>query len=110
MWELSLTMKYEDYPLEEGRTTILKTLVNDLEESLKDVFTGTEDQVEYTEIPGTKEQSASLRWFEEQRYRITASKCKTAYSCGKSFYVKEEKHVQGSSITGYRISFGTQNI
>lgn len=105
MWELSLTMKYEDYTLEEERKTILKTLVNDLEESLKDVFTGTGDQVEYTEIPGTKEQSASLRWFEERRYRITASKCKTAYSCGEKLLCERGKECLGQLYNWIRNKF-----
>eukprot|EP00112_Aurelia_sp_Birch-Aquarium-sp1_P016363 Seg3703.1 transcript_id=Seg3703.1/GoldUCD/mRNA.D3Y31 product="hypothetical protein" protein_id=Seg3703.1/GoldUCD/D3Y31 len=104
-WELSLTMKYEDYTLEEERKTILKTLVNDLEESLKDVFTGTGGQVEYTEIPGTKEQSASLRWFEERRYRITASKCKTAYSCGEKLLCERGKECLGQLYNWIRNKF-----
>ena len=94
MWELSLRMKYEDYPLQEERKAILKTLVNDLEKSLKDVFTGM-DQVEYTEIPGTIEQSASLRWSEERRFRITASKCKTAYSCGEKLLCEKGQECLG---------------
>ena len=71
-WEWPLRTRYEDYSLQEERKAILKTLFNDLEESLKDAFTGTEGQVEYTEILGTMEQNASLRWFEERRFRITA--------------------------------------
>eukprot|EP00795_Rhopilema_esculentum_P012141 gene12141-2746_t len=95
MWELSLRMKYEDYPLQEERKAILKTLVNDLEESLKHVFTGTEDQVQYTEISGTIEPSASLRWLEEQRFRITASKCKRAYSCGVKLLCEKRQDLLG---------------
>ena len=76
MWQTSILMHYEDFPLSDERRGILMMNTERMRDSLK-VSTN-----ECYVIDDTVGQSASIRWQRERMLPITASNCKNIYSFG----------------------------
>ena len=75
MWETQLKLTFNDYKLECERKKELLEQVSALQENLKPEA--------LMEIPGTRQQSKSEKWFSERWCRLTASKCLSAFKVGR---------------------------
>lgn len=75
MWETQLSLEYSDYELDEEREMSLHQQTQQLIQNLT--------LPKLMEIPGTRDQSGSEKWFCERWLRLTASKCLTAYKLGQ---------------------------
>ena len=75
MWETQLQIAYQDYDISDTDVSKMSEKINILLENLT--------PPKLMQISGTEGQSQSQKWFQERWFRLTASKCLSAFRVGR---------------------------
>ena len=94
MWETLIKVTYEDFLLDDDDKLYYKYLVRNFESCLADNVVNIFKNSFPEQVPGTKEQSHSETWLQEQYFCITASVCKNVVLIGEKIKTKiDAKHL-----------------